>query len=234
MKPTYDNATPGLSVKDRKAPRYCNGRFKLWQWILIHLILFWVFVVVPVSYFWLIPIIAQYVVENAPMDIMTLDNIALMNMTATTMGFSFKAHRDRVIPFIPIRVGVGSFPATVYAPGEKALASVEIPATSFVVSNPIILNIQSQVDFRQASIEGVSSMMEKFSSEEGLVDYRVVARFRVPVYFFDIRIYRGLSLYRTVPITMKADMKEIMGAVPNLVKLPINPCMSYFICLLNR
>lgn len=172
-------------------------------------------------------------VENAPMDIITLDNIAVMNMTATTMGFSLKAHRNRVIPFLPIRTGVGSFPATVYAPGEKVLASVVVPATSFVISNPIVLNIQSQVDFGQTNTEGVSSMMEKFSSEEGLVDFRVVARFRVPVYIFDIRIYRGLSLYRTVPITMKADMKEMANAVPSLVKLPIDTSMNslYFMLL---
>lgn len=178
---------------------------------------------IPVSYFWLIPYMVQRQIETVSGDALSLEGITVTNMTADNIDFSIKAFIKPMMP-IPMRVGTGGFGINIHDPDDKIITQLGVPPMSFVVSEGMSLDFSERINFAETSGEGLAKIVKGLSSEEGLKDYKLTARFNVPVYVFGIRIYSGLPLYRGVAVTGKADLKELLTGTPDLIKLPIDRC----------
>ncbi len=178
---------------------------------------------IPVSYFWLIPYMVQKQIENVAADSLALEGIKVTNMTADTIDFSIKAFVKPMMP-IPMRVGTGGFTIRIHDPENQVITRLGVPPMSFVISQGMSLDFSERINFAGANGAALSKMIKGLSSDEGLKDYKLTARFEVPVYVIGIRVYSGLPLYRGVALTGKADLKELLTGMPDIAKLPIDRC----------
>ncbi|KAI9009752.1 hypothetical protein BC832DRAFT_385864 [Gaertneriomyces semiglobifer] len=223
-KPVYDYKTPGLSDEERRIPRYCNGRFKRWQWILINvLVIFLILLIifVPLAYFVLVPAFIQGQLNNIKLDTLDLQKMLVTGFTPETAGFEVKASLPA--PFwLPLTAHIGETDVQVYTKDDKknGLVNVHIPGLSLTLNKPVEIDMAGYASLDHCNPEKTLAVVTAFSSDEGLKDIELQARGKFPIKALGITWYKGLPLYVNIGhITeVNSQLKPLLKALPQFLK----------------
>ncbi|TPX67077.1 hypothetical protein SpCBS45565_g04061 [Spizellomyces sp. 'palustris'] len=212
-KPVYDYKTPGLSYKERRRPRYCGGRLKRWQFILLHALiigLFMAIVVAPLTYFVIIPAIIQSKINGIDMESLGISRIDVVSWSANGLRFGFAATLPSQL-FLPIRVTLAPMSAVV---GEKknfkdGWAEAKLPEFSIKINEEIKLDFEGDLLIRDS--EALAGLIEAFSNDK-LQGMGIRAKFGAT-----IKIW-GITWYKNLPLHKDLNLPDVGPTVAGLYK----------------
>ncbi|KAJ3172657.1 hypothetical protein HDU88_005987 [Geranomyces variabilis] len=223
-KPVYDYKTPNLSDKERRIPRYAGGRFKRWQFILLHLIaatVFFLIIIVPVGYFVVIPKMVQHELNNQKIDQIDLQRMGISGYTATNLGFDIRAGLPAP-HWLPITVEIGETNIQLYERGDtdNGLLNLNVPGFTVRLNKGLILDLQGTIGLDHCNPEATQALVQKFSSPAGLNDIELQIRGKFPVRMFGITWYKHLPLYLNLGKITHADsnLKSLLQSLPSYLK----------------
>ncbi|KAJ3331150.1 hypothetical protein HDU76_003972 [Blyttiomyces sp. JEL0837] len=214
--PVYDYKTPGLSEKQRKIPRYCGGKLKRWQFILLHVFLagtLLMFIMAPIFYFIIIPKIIQDTINKTSTTSFTLNQLSINRFENTTVGFDLNAQIPPPTIF-PIKANLGALTLHVYDDSNnQLLLDAEIPGLSFTLNELIVFNISTAIQFKDSNVHALASLVDLFSTK-GLTEDKVfMARANVKIGIWGITFYSALPIYKAINSpNVKADLLSVYSA----------------------
>ncbi|KAJ3060873.1 hypothetical protein HK102_009331, partial [Quaeritorhiza haematococci] len=225
--PSSDEASSNdsLTRPTRTAPRYCNGRLKRWQFILLHILLLSIIflaVLGPLAYFVIIPKIIRDKIASTPLDGVSLEKLDLFGFRSHALSFSVKASIPPVFPF-PIRATIAPFTLYITDQNGTKLAGVQVPETTIQINQDIVID-WSQANITFASENGidrnrVATMVKELSSKEGLKAQDVYAEAHVTFSVFGITVYRDFYISKGVPVPQtSSELIKLYNGLPAFVK----------------
>ncbi|KAI9095606.1 hypothetical protein DFS34DRAFT_184515 [Phlyctochytrium arcticum] len=222
-KPVYDFKTEGLSEKERRTPRYGNGRFKLWQFILLHILVFILFLILiigPLSYFVFVPAIIQSQLNTQQLSNLDLHKMEVHNMSPDNVAFYIKGQLPATT-WIPITADIGSTDVQVHITGDTKTRyiNMKLPDFPLTLNAPFKIDWAGYVSLDNTDVADTLKLVNRFSTE-GLKDVAFQARGRFPITVWGIKFYSGLPLYFNLGKVDKvtSDIKSLMTQAPNFLK----------------
>ncbi|TPX56936.1 hypothetical protein PhCBS80983_g04198 [Powellomyces hirtus] len=223
-KPVYDYKTPGLTDKQRRVPRYCGGRFRRWQFILLHLVIFFtlfMIIVIPLGYFVVIPKMVQHELNKQKMTDVDLQKMVLNNYAANSLGFAVKA----ALPaphWLPVTVEIGECDIQLHERGDTkhGLVNLHIPGFKATLNKGLVFELAGTVGLDNCDPERTSDLVARFSNPAGVRDLEFQARGKFPIKMFGITWYKGLPLYLNLGKIDHADsnLKSLLQSMPSFLK----------------
>ncbi|KNC99797.1 uncharacterized protein SPPG_05173 [Spizellomyces punctatus DAOM BR117] len=222
-KPVYDYKTPNLSDKQRRTPKYCGGRFKRWQFILLHILIGFLFLMIvfgPLTYFIFIPSMVQSQLNNQKLDNLDLQKMVVSNFSPENVAFAVKASMPA--PFwLPITVEIGETDVQVHKRGDEknGLVNVHIPNLPITLNKPLKVDMSGYVSLDHCNPEETAKLVELFSTK-GLNDFEFQIRGKFPIKMFGITFYKGLPLYLNLGKIngIDSNLKSLLKSMPSFLK----------------
>jgi hypothetical protein len=193
---------------------------KQWEFILLHIIVFLnliLIIMVPISYFALVPAYIQYRVEllGTPGNEVYIHQMAIHEMNATSINFQGDFRVAALAPF-PVKAGMKAFTVKLMSDSME-LAQLEMPASEFWVNDIVTLSVKGTFHLTDENRKNTQDLITRFSSKEGLSNLSIDAQFAPPITTFGIPVYSALSLHR------KIDIGEVQGSVKSLLSIVNRP-----------
>ncbi|KAI8823621.1 uncharacterized protein EV422DRAFT_362442 [Fimicolochytrium jonesii] len=225
-KPVYDYKTPNLTDKQRRAPRYCGGRYRRWQFIVIHVLLFWaifLIIMIPVGYFVVIPKMVQHELNKQKLSDVKLERLSIGSYSAQQLGFSVKAQLPAP-HWLPITVEIGETDVQLNKRGDEKtkLLNLHIPGLKATLNKGLVIDMDGNVGTLDANMAATSKLVQQLSSPEGINNVELQARGKFPIKMFGITWYKGLELYLNLGMIDHFDSKllTILKGAPTFLKNP--------------
>ena len=180
------------------------------------------FVIIPVSYFVLVPSYIQYRLDTVGSEKLHLEYLKINDFTGQMVNFQIKASLPPFF-FLPIKVGFGPCQFTVYDSQRDVLGHLSIPFIEFWLNDDFNLDFSGNVSMVSSNITAIDSIMKSFSSDDGLRNFFIDAHSYVPLTAAGIHLYSGLSLHKKLEVgDVKSDLKALLNSVPPLIKTQSN------------
>ncbi|KAJ3015236.1 hypothetical protein HKX48_004701, partial [Thoreauomyces humboldtii] len=223
-KPVYDYKTPNLSDKERRVPRYCGGRFRRWQFIMLHLLIFLVIflvIIIPIGYFVVIPKMVQHELNKQSLSTVDLQQMGISRYEAASLGFSIRA----ALPaphWLPITVEIGASNIRLYKKGDTShgIINLAVPAFDVTLNKGVLLALNGSLGLQDCDVATTAALVQQFSSSAGLNNVELQMRANFPVKMFGITWYKGLPLYFNLGQIdhTSSNLKSFLTSLPSYLK----------------
>ncbi|KAL2918836.1 hypothetical protein HK105_201670 [Polyrhizophydium stewartii] len=219
-KPTYDYDDKTLSPEERaRNPRYCGGKLKLWEFVALHVLVIvnlFVIILVPVTYFSLVPWYLQYKIDQTGGGSVGLNELHVGQFNAAGVEFRLDSSIDALFP-LPVYGGFEAFTLSAYDDKDSRLLDISLPKVDFWLNSQIKVNLTGNIIVDGDAQKNLYNLLQRFSSPDGLPNFKVVARFNLPVRALGVQIYKGIPLSKTINVgSIKADLKQLASLLPSL------------------
>ncbi|KAI8928450.1 hypothetical protein BC831DRAFT_548409 [Entophlyctis helioformis] len=211
-KATYD---------EEKTARYCGGKLKLWEFILLHVLVLvnlFVLVLLPTIYFVLLPNYLQLRVENfgkTAGDPPIIRNIGVGTLQKDGIPLAVDVTLGPLAPY-PILLGFEPMTATVHDELDKRLISVELPRYDTWTNKPTDIKFSTVLRVNDEAQENLQAFVSRVSSDEGIKNLKVTLRFIVPLRIGGYQLYSGMRLFREIEIgALRADLGALFSPTTN-------------------
>ncbi|KAJ3365322.1 hypothetical protein HDU91_002252 [Kappamyces sp. JEL0680] len=203
-KPIYKDRIKDGSVVVA-TPYYANGRMTRVQFTLFHVFIILnllLVILLPWAYFVYFPSFLQYSVDQIGINGNTIkiyktDIGPLGTNTATFSG-------DIRIPawsIFPLPGGFGANTIELVTLGdERPLASISVPAASFMLNQEIVLKTTGTISLSDEQQKNVHDILAGLSSKDGLKNFGLKVKLNAPITSAGLTLYAHLPLHRDLPM----------------------------------
>jgi hypothetical protein len=181
----------------------------------------------PILYFWGIPYMIQYYINNPPktntftiQPKFVINNLDVNSFTPKGFGLHLKATVEPVSAF-PVSVGMGDLLLHIYDTQNNLLVDQFIPGLQFPVNKEFVIETSPQTSFENTNLPALQKMIKSFTNlinpnatatGFNLADLDITARFNLNPKLMGISIYQALPLYKHIT---GQDMLNMMAALKN-------------------
>ena len=187
----------------------------------------------PIAYFFIIPAVIQNTINNTDMNSIKLNALDVNNFETVKVGFAVNAQVQPVF-FFPLKAGIDSTEFHVVDETGNNLASAEIPSLEFVLNQEIVLDMSANISFANSNSQAFTTLVNQFSTV-GLNQRKFQMRANVPIRVFGILVYRGLYIYKDIPVSgIQNNLLSVVNSIPPLAKIPTSSMSNSHILSLSR
>ncbi|TPX55816.1 hypothetical protein PhCBS80983_g05003 [Powellomyces hirtus] len=217
-KPVYDYKTPGLTATQRRQPRFCNGRFRSWQFVLIHAVIFGLFatiILAPLIYFVVVPKIIQSKIDGIDASRLALTRLDVVLWNPNGLRFGFATAIPAQL-FLPLHVTLGAMTAQIGDKDDfgKGWAEAQIPEIAVKISQEMKVDLEGDL-----VVKNVRDLFQKLSSKGGMQRLTLRAKFGATINVWGIKFYKNLPLHKDIIMpTIAPTVESLYGALPSAMK----------------
>ncbi|KAI9351160.1 hypothetical protein DFJ73DRAFT_831832 [Zopfochytrium polystomum] len=213
--PVYDFRTSGLSHKQRKRARYCDGRVSAPCFCCINLCFIAAVltaIMFPVMLLVIVPKIISDKVNSLDSSVLNAQVMDVLQFTSTGVDFHYKSTLPSFVP-LPFWVGLGGMTITFKAASGQfdgvEILSVDVPPLFFKVSDPLELDLNSSVIFPHP--ERSKELIAAFSSPQGLDSLVLRGESALTITVF------GITWIRNFPVRKDIDLAKITTGFADII-----------------
>ncbi|KAI8913616.1 hypothetical protein EDD86DRAFT_201051 [Gorgonomyces haynaldii] len=209
---------PKLTPEERALkPRYCGGRMNKAEFVFVHLLILaniLAVILLPISYFSIIPSFIQHKINHVGFDQpFQLNGIHIGSLQKETLNVGVDLELGSLFP-LPIKAGVGSMQIHVLSRDIDEIVVVDLPDLEFWLNAPIRLDLDLKIGLSQDNQQRMQQLLREFS-QQGLKDYKIVAHFKAPIRVFGLTIYSGLDLYKEISLAhLEPNLASLKDLIP--------------------
>jgi hypothetical protein len=207
-------------VAQYKSPRYCSGRLKRWQFILLHLVIIFfilALILIPIFYFIIIPQVIRDKIDGIDVYEAELDYLRVADFDDQSVGFAVRAAIPPQLP-LPLKAHISPFTLHVKDSQGHLLTSIDMSGLDLQMNEKIWFDPKGTIQFSESDKKRVLELVSEFSSKQGLSAQDVYGEAHVDFGMFGITFYRDFAIRKRIPLpALSNNLLELLDAMPKFM-----------------